>query len=152
MRVTKGASSEVKYVCGRFTGPWCRSFDPALAQQPGIPFSIPVRDATLIRWVLLPVLAQLATGCSNPLFDLNSDIDGPKSNLRTGLSWVAVSQTYDIISYSITTRYLPTEHYAADLNNWSIAQLPPPITLPCFFSTSPSCVKKESRRYSAGVR
>ena len=53
---------------GGSTDPWARSFDPALARQRGIPFSTLVRDMAPIRRVLLPVLAQLATGCSNPLF------------------------------------------------------------------------------------
>jgi len=51
---------------GGFTGPWSMSYDPALAQQPGIHFSTPVRDVAPIRQALLPLLAQLATGCSNP--------------------------------------------------------------------------------------
>jgi len=52
---------------GEGHGPTARSYDPALAQQPGILFSILARDASPIRQTPLPVLAQLAIGCSNPL-------------------------------------------------------------------------------------
>ena len=52
---------------GEVHGPTARSYDPALAQQPGILFSILARDASPIRQTPLPVLAQLAIGCSNPL-------------------------------------------------------------------------------------
>jgi len=48
------------------------SYDPALAQQPGIPFSTLVRDMAPICQALLPMLAQLATGCSNPLLEEHS--------------------------------------------------------------------------------
>ena len=54
-------------VWGRSTDPLSRSYDPALAQQPGILFSILARDAFPIRRAPLPVLAQLGMGCSNPL-------------------------------------------------------------------------------------
>jgi len=52
---------------GRSTDLVFMSYDPALARQPGIRFSTFVRDMAPIRQVLLPVLAQLATGCSNRL-------------------------------------------------------------------------------------
>jgi len=52
---------------GGSTDPVFMSYDPALARQPGIRFSTLVRDMAPIRQVLLPVLTQLATGCSNPL-------------------------------------------------------------------------------------
>ena len=40
------------------------SYDPALARQPGIPFSAVLRDTIPVCQVLSLVLAQLAMGCS----------------------------------------------------------------------------------------
>jgi len=44
------------------------SYDPALAEQPGILFSTFVREPDPNSPSAIPVLAQLAMGCSNPLF------------------------------------------------------------------------------------
>jgi len=54
---------------GEVHRPTARSYDPARAQQPGILFSILARDASPIRQTPLAVLAQLAIGCSNPLYN-----------------------------------------------------------------------------------
>ena len=51
-------------------GPRIRSmsYDPALAQQPGILFSTLIQEPDPNSPSAIPVLAQLAIGCSNPLF------------------------------------------------------------------------------------
>ena len=56
---------------GGYTDPESMSYDPALPQQPGIPFSALIRGITPVPQVLFPPLAQLAMGCSNPLLFAN---------------------------------------------------------------------------------
>jgi len=69
-----------------FTDPESMSYDPALPQQPGILFSALIRGPTPIRQVLFPRLAQLAIGCSNPLF--NPLAHGGFGNVYTGSSGI----------------------------------------------------------------
>ena len=52
------------------------SYDPALAQQPGILFSVLAREVAPIRSALLLVLAQLAMGCSYPpSYEINQSFE-----------------------------------------------------------------------------
>ena len=68
----KGGVQRLEVYGRRSTDLLSRSYDHALAQQPGILLSVHARGAVPIRPTPLLSLAQLATGCSNPLSNLST--------------------------------------------------------------------------------
>ena len=54
---------------GGYTDPESLSYDPTLPRQPGICFSATTPGMTPVPQVLSSLLAELAMGCTNPLFN-----------------------------------------------------------------------------------